>query len=54
MQILTIWTKFEAIECKFKSFERDSKQSNANLNHSEGTQSIQFQIQIIQKGFEAF
>ena len=48
MQILTIWTKFEAFECTFEPFERDSnafkskfeplerdsKHSNANSNHS--------------------
>ena len=40
MQILTIQTKFEAVE-------RDSKHSNANSNHSK-------EIGTIRKGFEAF
>ena len=51
MQILTIRKGFKAFECKF---ERDSKYSNANSNHSKGIRSIQMQILTIQKGFEAF
>ena len=55
MQILTIQTKFEG-------FERDSKHSYINSNHSKGIrsirmqirtiQSIQMQIPTIQKAFE--
>ena len=37
MQIQTIWTRFEAFECKFEPFERDSKHSNANSNPSKRT-----------------
>ena len=44
MQIWTIRMKFEAIE---GLFERDSKHSNANLNHSKGILTIQNQIQSI-------
>ena len=34
MQIRNIWNGFKAFECKFEPFERDSKHSNANSNHS--------------------
>ena len=68
MQILTIRKGFEAFECKFEPFERDSKGSNANSNHSKGIRKhsngnsnhskgigiIQLQIRTIQKGFIAF
>ena len=54
MQILTIRTGLEKFECKFEPFERDSKYSNANLNHSKKIQSIRLQIRTIWKGFEAF
>ena len=54
MQILTISTKFEAFECKFKPFEQDSKHSNANSNRSKGIRSIRIEIRTIRKGFEAF
>jgi len=37
----------EAFEYKFELFERDSKRSNPNLNHSKGIRSIQVQIQTI-------
>ena len=40
MQIQTIQNGFEAFECKFEPFERDS--------------SIRMQIRTIRKGFEAF
>ena len=40
MQILTIRKGFETFECKFESFEKDSKHWN--------------QIRTIRKGFEAF
>ena len=40
MQILIIWKAFEAFECKFEPFEKDS--------------SVRIQIRTIQKGFEAF
>ena len=42
MQIRTIRKGFEAFECKFEQFERDSKHSNA------------MQILNIWRGFEAF
>ena len=54
MQIGTIQTKFEAFEYKFEPFKWDSKNSNANSNHSKGIRSIRIQIWTIQKGFEAF
>ena len=54
MQILTIQKKFQAFECKLKTFELDLKHSNANSNHSKGIQSIQMQIRNIRKGFKAF
>ena len=60
IQILTIRKGFEAFECKFEPFERDSKYSNANSNHSKGIQSIRMpirgiriQILTIRNGFEA-
>ena len=53
MQIRTIRTKFKAIECKFEPFERDSKQSNENSNHSKGILTIRMQIRIIRTRFEA-
>ena len=54
MQILTIWTGFEAFECKFEAFERDSKRSNANSIPTKGILSIRMQIRTIRKGLEAF
>ena len=36
MQILIVRTRFEAFECKFKPFDRDSKHSNAKSNHLKG------------------
>ena len=36
------------------AFERDSKHSNGNSNHSKGIRSIQLQIRTIKKGFIAF
>ena len=33
MQIRSIHTRFETFECNFYPFQRDSKYSNANLNH---------------------
>ena len=36
IQIRTTWKRFEAFECKFKPFERDSKHLDANSNHSKG------------------
>ena len=47
MQILTIWTGLEEFECKFESFEKDSKHLNANSNHSNGIWSIRMQIRTI-------
>ena len=54
MQILTIRKVFEALESKYEPFERDSKHSSANSNHSSQIRSIQMQILTIWKGFEAF
>ena len=54
MQILTVRKGFEAFECKFEPFEKDSKGSNANSNHSKGIRSIQLEILTIRKGFKAF
>ena len=47
MQIRTIWKGFEAFKSKFQPYERDSKHSNANSNHSKGIRSIRMQIQTI-------
>ena len=52
MQILTIQKGFEAFECKFKPFERDSKHSNPNSNYLKGIRKIRMQILTIWKGFE--
>ena len=64
MQILNIWTKFEAFECKLEPFKRDSKHSNANSNlemdskhsnaNSNHSKRILMEIRTIWKGFEAF
>ena len=59
MQIRTIrkgaiWKGLEAFEFKFEPFEKDSKHSNANSNHSKGIRSIQMQIWTIRNVFEAF
>ena len=43
---MQIWMRFEAIECKFQPFERDSNYSNANSN-------IPMQIRTIWTRFEA-
>ena len=60
MQIRTIPTTFEAIECKFETFKRDlkqlkanSKHSNANSNLSHKTRSNQMQIRTFHTRFEA-
>ena len=54
MQILTIRKEFEAFECKFQPFERDSKHLNPNSNYSNEIRSIRMQIWTIQKGLKAF
>ena len=54
IEILTIGKEFEAFECKFEPFKRDSKHSNANSNRSKGIPSIRMQIRTIRKGFKAF
>ena len=54
MQIQTIWKEFEAFDCKFKPFERDSKHTNANSYHSNQIRSIRMQIPTIQTKCEAF
>ena len=54
MHIRAIRKGFEAFKCKFESFERLSKHSNANSSHSKGIQTIQKQILTFRKGFEAF
>jgi len=48
MKIQTIWTRFEAIEGKFKQFKRDSNYSNANSSHSKNILIIRM------KNFEPF
>ena len=40
IQFLNFRKGFEAFECKFKPFERDSRHLNANSNHSKGIRSI--------------
>ena len=54
MQIRTTRKGLEALKCKFEPFERDSKHSNPNSNHSKGIQSIRMQIRNTRKGLEAF
>ena len=49
MLILAIQKGFEAFEYKLNPFERDSKQSNRNLNKLKGNRSIQMQILTIEK-----
>ena len=39
---------------QIRTIRKDSKHSNANLNHSKGIRSIWMQIRTIQKGFKAF
>ena len=51
--IETIRKGFEAFECKFEPFERDSKHSDAHSNRSKWIQKIPIEIGTIQKGFEA-
>ena len=53
MPIPTIWKGFEAFEFQLQPFERDSKHSNANSNHSNGIRSIQMPIQNVRTGIEA-
>ena len=40
MEIRTIRKGFEAFECKFEPFEKDSKLSKPNYNHSKEIRSI--------------
>ena len=67
MQIRNIWKGFEAFECKFKPFEKDSKHSKViqsiqmqirtisnNSKHSKVILSILMQILTFWKEFEAF
>ena len=52
--ILTKFEKrFKTFKCKFKPFERNSKQSNTNWNHSKGILTIRMQIRTIPTTFEA-
>ena len=44
MQILTIWTKFEAFKRKFAPFKQDSKDLRTTSNHSKGIQSIELKF----------
>jgi len=44
MQILTIRTGFEALNCKFKIFDWDSKRSNENSNPLKVIRRIRMQI----------
>ena len=53
MQILTIRMVFEAFECKFEPFERDSKHLNANSNHSNQIRRFGIQILTIRKDLNA-
>ena len=39
------YCKFEPLQCEFQPFERDSKHSNANLNHSRSNSSLSKGIQ---------
>ena len=43
-------TRFEAFEWKFYPFERDSKHSNSNPNHSKGIRNTRMRIRIIYFG----
>ena len=55
MLLLSIRTRFEAFECIFEPFERDSiANSNANSNHLNQILSIRMHIRTHQKEFEAF
>ena len=54
MLIPTIRKAFKVLECQFQPFERDSKHSNANSNHSNGIQSTWMQIPTIRTEFEGF
>ena len=36
LQVLSIWEEFEAFDCKFEPFKKDSKHSKANSNNSKG------------------
>ena len=54
MQIRIIQTRFEAVKCNLEPFERVSKRSNTNSNHSKKILSIQLQIWTFLKGFEPF
>ena len=49
MQIGTIQKGFEAFECKFEPFERDSNHSKANSIHSKGILSSRMQILSLRK-----
>ena len=54
MEIRTIWKGFEAFEFKFEPFEKDSKLSKPNYNHSKKVRSTRMHIITIRKRFEAF
>ena len=49
MQIQNIRKEFDTFVWKFYPFERDSKCSNANSNHSKGIQSISMQIRTFER-----
>ena len=46
MQILTLRKGFEAFECKFEQFERNSKHSNANSNLRTGFEAFECKFEI--------
>ena len=46
--------RVEAFESKFQAFEKDSKHSNPNTNHSKGIRSSPLQIQTIPTSFKSF
>ena len=54
MEIRSIRIQIRYIIKGFEAFEKDSKHSNGNSNHSKGIRSIRIQIRNIRKGFEAF
>ena len=54
MQNWTIRKVFESFEFNFEPFERDSKNANANSNHSKGIRSVQMQNWTIRKVFDSF
>ena len=52
MHVGTIQKGFEGFECIFEPVERDSRDSNANCNHSNKIHSIRMQIRIFRTRFK--